>query len=113
VIEVESQGLLNTLTEYDFQDAFKNGRSARNCAYARKGTTSRVVVATRPKVNFCPGGSPRPGNYAWLFVGIDLHLRYNFAIFRKLRMHVVFYMSRGAVLVGDVHLSWKSTEYSF
>jgi hypothetical protein len=40
VIEAESQAVLNTLTEHDFEDAFKNGRSAGNGAYARKGTTS-------------------------------------------------------------------------
>jgi hypothetical protein len=33
VIEVESQAVLNTLTEQDFQDAFKNCRSAGNGAY--------------------------------------------------------------------------------
>jgi hypothetical protein len=42
VMEAESQAVLNSLTEHDFQDAFKNGRSAGNGAYARKGTTSRV-----------------------------------------------------------------------
>jgi hypothetical protein len=35
VIEAESQAVLNTLTEHDFQDAFKNGRSAGNGAYGR------------------------------------------------------------------------------
>jgi hypothetical protein len=28
--------VLNTLTEHNFQDAFKNGRSARNGIYAEK-----------------------------------------------------------------------------
>jgi hypothetical protein len=28
VIKAESQAVLNTLTEHDFQDAFKNGRGA-------------------------------------------------------------------------------------
>jgi hypothetical protein len=41
VIETESQAVLNTLTEHDFQDAFKNGRSSGNGAYTQKGTTSR------------------------------------------------------------------------
>jgi hypothetical protein len=36
VIETESQELLNA-TEHDFQDAFRNGRSAGNRAYAQKG----------------------------------------------------------------------------
>jgi hypothetical protein len=46
----ESQAVLNTLTEYDFQDAFKN-RSAGNGASAQKGATSRVTVASKPKVS--------------------------------------------------------------
>jgi hypothetical protein len=52
VIEAESQAVLNTLTEYGFQDAFKNDRSARNGAYAREGATSRMTVAIWPKVSF-------------------------------------------------------------
>jgi hypothetical protein len=32
VLEAESQTILNTLTKVDFQDAFKNGRSAGNDA---------------------------------------------------------------------------------
>jgi hypothetical protein len=45
--------VLNTLREYDFQDAFKkNGRRAENDAYMRKRTTSRVMVASRPQVIF-------------------------------------------------------------
>jgi hypothetical protein len=35
VIGAESQAVLNTLTEHDFQDALKNGRSAGNGSYAR------------------------------------------------------------------------------
>jgi hypothetical protein len=52
VIEAESQAVLNTLTEHDFQEAFNSGSSAGNGAYTRKGTTSRVMVASRPKVRF-------------------------------------------------------------
>jgi hypothetical protein len=44
-MEAESQAVLNSLTELDFQDAIKIGRSARNGAEALKGTTSRVTVA--------------------------------------------------------------------
>jgi hypothetical protein len=43
--------MLNTFTEHDFQGAFKNGRSVGNGTYARKGITSRVMVASRPKVS--------------------------------------------------------------
>jgi hypothetical protein len=32
VIKAESQAVLNTFTEYDFQDAFKNGKSTGNGA---------------------------------------------------------------------------------
>jgi hypothetical protein len=52
VIEAESQAVLNTLTDHDFQDAFKNSRSVGSSAYALKGTTSRVMVASRSKVSF-------------------------------------------------------------
>jgi hypothetical protein len=34
-------------------------------AYARKGTTSRVMVASRPKFNFWPDGSTSPGTYGY------------------------------------------------
>jgi hypothetical protein len=52
VIEAESQAVLNTLTEHDFRMHLQNGRSAGNGAYAWKGTTSKVMVASRPKVSF-------------------------------------------------------------
>jgi hypothetical protein len=48
VTEAESQAILNTLSEHDFQHAFKNGRGAGNSAYAWKGSTSRVMAASRP-----------------------------------------------------------------
>jgi hypothetical protein len=60
VIEAESQAVLNTLTEHDFQDAFKNCRNAGNSVYGRKGTTSRVMVASRPKVSFDEMAAPVP-----------------------------------------------------
>jgi hypothetical protein len=63
VLEAESQAVLNSLTEHDFQDAFKNGTSAGNGAYARKGTTSRLMVVSRPKVGFRPDVSKSPGYY--------------------------------------------------
>jgi histone-lysine N-methyltransferase SETMAR len=52
VIEAESQAVLNTLTEHNFQDAFKNGRSTGNGVFVWKGTTLRVMVASRPEVSF-------------------------------------------------------------
>jgi hypothetical protein len=50
-MEAESQTVLNTLTEHDFQDAFIKCGSVGNNAYLKKGTISRVTVASRPKVN--------------------------------------------------------------
>jgi hypothetical protein len=37
-------------------------------AYARKGLTSREIVASRHKVSSWPDGSTSPGNYGWVFV---------------------------------------------
>jgi hypothetical protein len=52
VLKAESQAVLNTITEHDFQNALKNARSTGNSAQARKETTSRVMMASRPKVRF-------------------------------------------------------------
>jgi hypothetical protein len=49
-MEAKSQAVPNTLTEHDFKDAFKNGRSAGNCTFARKGVTSKLIVAIRSKI---------------------------------------------------------------
>jgi hypothetical protein len=46
----------------------KNCRRAWNGTYAWKETTSRVMMASRPKVSFWPDGNTSPGNYRWLFV---------------------------------------------
>jgi hypothetical protein len=64
VIGAESQAVLNALTEHNFQDAFKNGRSTGNGALW-KGTTLRVMVASRPEVSFLPDGSTSPRNYGY------------------------------------------------
>jgi hypothetical protein len=53
VIEAESQAVLNTLTENDFQDAFKNGRKykerfIRACGNCFEGDD----MASRTKVSF-------------------------------------------------------------
>jgi hypothetical protein len=52
VNEAESQSVLNTLTEQDFQDGFKNVKSAGNGACARMGTASRAMIASTPKISF-------------------------------------------------------------
>jgi hypothetical protein len=48
LIEAESQAVLNTTPRVDL----KNGRKAGNGIYASKGTTSRVMVASRSKVTY-------------------------------------------------------------
>jgi hypothetical protein len=75
VIEAESQAVLNTLTGQDFQDSFKHASSTGNNAYSRKGSTSKVMVTSRPKVRFLPDGSTSPGNYGRLSV-INRHGTY-------------------------------------
>jgi hypothetical protein len=57
-IEAESQAVLSTLTDHGFQDTLRNGRSAVNGAY--RLTTSRVIVASRPKVSFHQIAGPVP-----------------------------------------------------
>jgi hypothetical protein len=52
VTEAESQGVLNILTEHDFKDALKNGRSTGYGACSYKGTSLRLLVASRPKDSF-------------------------------------------------------------
>jgi hypothetical protein len=49
VIEAESQSVLNTLTEHDFQGAFRNGKGAGN---GTSGDTLSVRVENWPKVHF-------------------------------------------------------------
>jgi hypothetical protein len=48
VMKAESQAVLNTLTEHDFQYAFKKWQKR----WRLKGTTSKVIVASRLKVSF-------------------------------------------------------------
>jgi hypothetical protein len=46
-MEAQSQMMMmNTLTEHDFQDAFKNG------GIMGKGNTSGVMVVSRPNLSF-------------------------------------------------------------
>jgi hypothetical protein len=46
LIEAESLAVLNILTEHDFLEAVKDGRSAE------KSTSSSVMMASRPIVSF-------------------------------------------------------------
>jgi hypothetical protein len=52
VIEAESQAVLNILTGHDFQDAIKKMAEALRMVHTDgRGLTSRVMVASRPKVS--------------------------------------------------------------
>jgi hypothetical protein len=52
VIEEESQAVLNTLTEHDFQDAFKTWKKCWEWCICMEGNYFEVMVAGRPKVSF-------------------------------------------------------------
>jgi hypothetical protein len=57
VIGAELQG---NMTELDFEDTFKIGRAVENGAYIQKGTTSRVMMASRLEVNSDQMAAPIP-----------------------------------------------------
>jgi hypothetical protein len=65
VMEAESQAVLNSLTEHDFQDAFKKMAEALGTAHSPE---SGAVVVSKPKVNFSPEANTSPRNYGYLFV---------------------------------------------
>jgi hypothetical protein len=60
VIEAESRAVLNTLTEHDFQNAFKKWQNRWERCIRVEGAISRVMVTSRRKVS--------PRNCGWLFV---------------------------------------------
>jgi hypothetical protein len=68
----QNQAVLNSLTELNFQDAFQNGGSAGDGAYVRKGTTWRVMVASRPEVCSWSDGSTTPRNYGYQPIPVAL-----------------------------------------
>jgi hypothetical protein len=51
-IQDESQRVLDTLTEKDFQDAFQKWRTLWDRCLMWEGTTSRVIAANRPYGEF-------------------------------------------------------------
>jgi hypothetical protein len=58
----------DTLTKHEsLRMRLKSGRSDGNGEYARKGTTLRVMVATRPKISFWPDGNTSPENYGLIW----------------------------------------------
>jgi hypothetical protein len=61
VMEADSQAVLNTLTEHDFLNAFKKWQKRWERCIRAEVTTSKVMVASRFKVNFSPDGSTSPG----------------------------------------------------
>jgi hypothetical protein len=56
-----------------------NGRSSGNGAKALEGTTSRIMMASRPKVSILPDDSVNPRNYGTLFVYVFLLFTFNIA----------------------------------
>jgi hypothetical protein len=65
------EAVLNTFTEHDFPDIFRNWQKRWERCIRTKGTTSRVMVASRPKPTIWPDDSISPGNYPWLCVNIS------------------------------------------
>jgi hypothetical protein len=59
-MQAESQRVLDTLTEKDFQEAFQNDGDSWMGVYTREGTTSRVMAADRPYGEFCDFYSVSP-----------------------------------------------------
>jgi hypothetical protein len=66
-IQAESQRLLDTLTEKDFQEAFQNGDSVTG-VYMWEGTTSRVMAADRPYGEFYDFYSVSPDCFGYHLV---------------------------------------------
>jgi hypothetical protein len=61
VIEADLPEVLITITEQNFQDALKKWQNVLGSGvYAQKRTTSRVMVASRPKVSFDQMAAPVP-----------------------------------------------------
>jgi hypothetical protein len=63
VIEAESKAVQNILIEHDFQDA-------GNRSYEQKETTSRVMVASKPKVS---SNSPGESNNDLVLLFVDVY----------------------------------------
>jgi hypothetical protein len=70
LIEAESQAALNTLTENDFQDAFIQWQKRWEWCIRVEGSTSRVMVTSKPKISFRPDGSISLENYVSIGVTV-------------------------------------------
>jgi hypothetical protein len=60
VIEAESQTVLNTLTEHDFQDAFQKWQKRWEWCIRTDGPISKLMVVNRSKVSFNQMAAPVP-----------------------------------------------------
>ena len=69
-IQAETQKVLDTLIEKDFQEAFQIWRSGGTGVYMREGTTLRVMAADRPYGNFYEFYSVSPENFGSTLVYI-------------------------------------------
>jgi len=67
-IRSESQRVLDTLIEKDFQKAFQNGGDGGTVVYMREGTTSRVMEADMPYGEFYDFCSVSPKNFGFYLV---------------------------------------------
>jgi hypothetical protein len=70
-IQAESQRLLDTLTEKDYQKAFQNRGDGGTGVYMREGTTSRVMAADRPYGEFYDFYSVGPEYFGHILVHGD------------------------------------------
>jgi hypothetical protein len=52
VIKAELQGVLNTLTEHHFQDAFENWQKCWEWCICAEGDYFETIVANRPGASF-------------------------------------------------------------
>ena len=62
-IQTESQRVLDTLIEKDFQKSFQNGGDCRTGVYKREGTNSKVKAADRAYSEFYDFYSISPENF--------------------------------------------------
>jgi hypothetical protein len=83
-----------------------NDRSAGNGAYERKGTTSRVMLASRPIVSFWTDGGISPGNYGYHLV-IFFIIIIIIIIISLDRVHVVLHPILSTRDDGRVWSSWR------
>jgi hypothetical protein len=70
----------------------KNGRSAGNGVYTRKGTTSRVMVASRHKVCFLLDGSTSPRNYGYECVCVYIYIYIYIYIYTQSQSLIQFFL---------------------